>query len=419
MHIVLANQWFPPESGRGGVAAYNDQVARAYGALGHVVTVIASRTSAQIPARVETEGIRVHRLLVKDAYRWRRLPGIGRYVREAQQLAYARRVDAALRALHHERPIDVVEFAEVNAEGFFYARNPQSPVVVRCHTPNFVLKRYYKPREMPFDVRVIGACEKDMIRRAHALTAPSHDMARVIANECGISEDSITVIPNALSIDQFSISLNHPTTQLPNYPTTQLPNYLTILHVGRLERVKGIFVLADAIPPILQQVPHARFVFVGEDRPTGRSASQRAELEAQFTRAGVRSSVEFTDAVDEATLLDWYCRADICVVPSLLYESFSYTCAQAMAAGKPVVASRIGGIPETVDDGVNGIIVTPGNVEQLTEGIVRLALDPALRARMGHAGRAKAEREFDSLQVARRNLQVYERAAHTFGPATS
>jgi glycosyltransferase involved in cell wall biosynthesis len=216
------------------------------------------------------------------------------------------------------------------------------------------------------------------------------------------------VIPNALGTDQFPISNDH--------PTTQLSNCLTILHVGRMERVKGIHVLADAIPQVIQQVPNARFVFVGEDRPALSGGSQRAELETQFTRAGVRHCVEFTGAVDHAALSDWYRRADIGVVPSMLYESFSYTCAQAMAAGKPVIATRIGGIPETVDDGVNGIIVTAGSVEELTEAILRLARDPDLRARMGRAGRAKVEREFDSIQVARRNLQVYKRAAHAFGP---
>lgn len=404
MNIVLGNQWYPPESGWGGVAMWNYAIAHAYSALGHQMTVIASRVSPNIPAEQERDGIRVHRLLVRDAYRWRRLPGIGRYVREVQQLAYARRVDRALRELHREQPIDVVEFADVNAEGFFYVRHPMTPVIVRCHTPTLVLKHYYGAREMPFDTRIIGWCEKDMIRRAHALTAPSCDMAQTIANECGVPIASIAVIPNALPLDGFR---KHSTTQSPNHP-------ITILHVGRLERAKGVTLLAQAIPHVVQQVPNVRFVFVGDDRPIAHGTSQRAELEAQLREAGARGSVEFLGGVDQPTLLDEYCRADICVVPSLLYESFSYTCAQAMAAGKPVVASRIGGIPETVEDGVSGVIVEPGDAEQLAEAIMRVARDPALRERMGRAGRDKAARDFDPTMVAQRNLEVYERAKRTF-----
>jgi glycosyltransferase involved in cell wall biosynthesis len=85
-----------------------------------------------------------------------------------------------------------------------------------------------------------------------------------------------------------------------------------------------------------------------------------------------------------------------------------------MAAGKPVVATRIGGIPETVDDGVSGLIVEPGNVEQLADAIVRLAQDARLCKQFGDAGREKVEREINPLMVARRNLRVYEQAKQTF-----
>jgi glycosyltransferase involved in cell wall biosynthesis len=187
-------------------------------------------------------------------------------------------------------------------------------------------------------------------------------------------------VPNALSLTDF-----------PNHPITESPHHLvTVLHVGRLERVKGVAVLAQAIPKIIANAPNVRFIFAGEDLRTARGTSQRAELEADFAAKGVQSHIEFAGAVEQATLVNLYQRADICVMPSILYESFSYTCAQAMAAGKPVVATRIGGIPETVDDGVSGIIVSPGNVDELAQAIIRLACDPDLRARMGSAGRDKA-----------------------------
>ncbi len=408
MHLVLANQWYPPESGWGGVAMWNYTLARAYRQLGHSVTILAARTAPEIPETKDDDGITVHRLLVRDNYRWRRLPGVGRYVRPIQQLLYARRVDQALRALHRAKPFDVVEFADVNAEGFFYARAPLTSFVVRCHTPTFVLKRYYTAREMLYDTRIISACEKDVIRRAHALTAPSRDMANVIANEYGIRAETIAVIPNALAISNFKFQISD--SQLANHRTNELTNYCTILHVGRLERAKGVTILADAIPQVLAQIPRARFVFIGDDRLSARGTSQRAELEKQLTDAGARHRVEFLGGVDQATLSDWYCRADICVVPSMLYESFSYTAAQALAAGKPVVASRIGGIPETVDDGETGLLVQPGSAAQLADAVIRLANDTDLRERMGRAGRKKVAREFDPQMIAHKNLAVYQQA---------
>jgi glycogen synthase len=405
MHIVLANQWFPPENGRGGVAMYNSALANAYHMLGHQVTVITSYRASNIPADQEPAGVRVQRLRVRDMYRWRRLPQVGRYVREIQQLIYAWRVNQAIHQLHREQSIDVVEFAEVNAEGFFYARAPKTPVVVRCHTPTFVLERYYDLLEMPFDTRITIRCEKDLIRRAHALTTPSCDMARVIADECQIPNQSFAIIPNALRVEEF-----------PKPPNNPPGDKIIILYVGRLERAKGITVLSDAIPRVTRTVPNARFVIIGDDRPTARGTSQRAELERRLSESSVLP-VRFLGGVPQPVLIDWYYRADICVVPSLLYESFSYTCAQAMAASKPVVASRIGGIPETVEDRVTGLLVTPGDVNELAEALVQLAQNGPVRKRMGQAGRKKVEREFDAIKVAQRNLDVYRQAIERFRTA--
>jgi glycosyltransferase involved in cell wall biosynthesis len=420
MRILLANQWYPPESGWGGVAMWNYAMANALVAQGHVVTVVTAQTNPQVPRLEERDGITIHRLFVRDMYRWQRIPLVGRYARELFQLEYARRVAQTLRALYRAQPFDVVEFADVNAEGFFYARKPDAAVVVRCHTPTFVLKKYYLPAEMPYDTRVISACEKNMIRRAHALTAPSHDMARVIADTVNIPLEKITVIPNALPAEfqisdfRFQISDgNSHSRNLQSFTFVQdksLISSLLILHVGRLERVKGVRVLAEVIPRVVKQYLNVRFVFIGDDLRTVNGTSQRAELETFLEQAGARERVEFQAGIDHAALLEWYARADICVVPSLNYESFSYTCAQAMAAGKPVIASRIGGIPETIQDGVTGLLFEPGDVQGLVESILQLAEHPARRMEMGRAGRARALQEFDALRVAAQNLRVYERA---------
>ncbi len=189
---------------------------------------------------------------------------------------------------------------------------------------------------------------------------------------------------------------------------------LTVLYIGRIERAKGILVLAEAIPEIIERVPRARFLIAGYDRSTPRGTSQRAELEQQFASTAASASVEFVGAIEQEHLPALYARADLCVVPALQYESFSYTCAQAMAAGKPVVATRIGGISETVEDGMTGLIVEPGNSDELAGAILRLAKDRELRVRMGRAGREKVLREYDPLKVAQKNLEVYEQARQRF-----
>lgn len=405
MHIALVNQWYPPHSGYGGVAMYNYYLSHALHERGHRVSVVACRRSTDAPALHNDNGVTVHRLLSRDCYPLRRLPVLGRYVRPAQQLAYSRHVANQLREIEQSEGMDVVEFAEINAEGFFYVlRRHRAPAVVRCHTPTFVLRRYYRPEEMRYDTAITTILEKFCIRHADALTTPSRHMAQVIAAECGIPLERITVVPNALDTEEFC----------PASHKRNAADDIVILHVGRLERGKGIHVLAEAIPLVLAAVPCARFVFAGDDGVLPDGRSQRAALQEYFADLGWDSRVELRGRVSQAKLLAAYAEADLCVVPSLIYESFSYTCAQAMACGLPVVASRIGGIPETVGDGVAGLLVEPGDVSGLAQAIICLAQDAALRRRMGAAGRARAAALYDARRVAELTLAVYERAIRDF-----
>jgi glycosyltransferase involved in cell wall biosynthesis len=407
MHIVIANQWYPPESGWGGVAMYNHAIAHAYRKLGHEVTIIARRNDETTPAYAEVDGIHVHRLLTRDRYYLRRAPGVRYYSRTAQQLSYSWRVRQALKQLNRTQPIDIVEFAEINAEGYFFARSPWLPFVVRCHTPTFVLRDFFQPDEFLFDTKIISACEKKTIQTAHAVTAPSGDMAQRIAQASGIDSANITVVPNPLNAHGVNGNGN-------GHHSAGTENDLTVLYIGRIERAKGILVLAKAIPEIIKRIPRIRFLIAGYDRSTPRGTSQRAELEQQFANAGATANVEFVGAVEQSQLRSLYERADLCVVPALQYESFSYTCAQAMAAGKPVIATRIGGMPETVADGVAGLIVEPENAGELAEAILRLAKDPDLCVRMGRAGHEKVLREYDPSKVAQQNLEVYAQARQRF-----
>src|SRR5262249_43911226 len=185
VHIVLINRWYPRGGlGYGGIAAYNRALARALVRLGHRVTVIASRRSSDVPEFEEEDGVRIIRILVRDSSWIRRLPFLRRYARALGLLRYSARVARTLRQMQGVDAPDVVEFADVDAEGFVYLlRRRRARAVVRCHTPIFVLKRYHPAKEMQYGTGLTERLEKFCIRRADALTAPSHDMAHTIARE--------------------------------------------------------------------------------------------------------------------------------------------------------------------------------------------------------------------------------------------
>lgn len=405
MHVALVNRWYPPHTGFGGVAMYNYFLAAALTEKGHRVSIVAARWSPTVPPVEQCDRIHVRRLLVKHRPWLHRLPLAGRHMRSVVLASYSRQVMHALRDLESKDRPDVVEFADIEAEGYAYLRQKRRcPVIVRCHTPMFVLHRYYRAEEWPGSTSRIQAREKLCISQADALTAPSRNMAETIADECNVSRERIAVIPNALDVRPFERAGSESSSQRNG------GSDVVILHVGRLDRGKGIEVLAEAIPSVLEQIPEARFVFAGDGRlPTG-SGTWRTRLEEKLSAQQKSGRVTFLGELSLSALADWYGRVDIAVVPSLIYESFSYTCAQAAAAGLPVVASRIGGIPETIEDGVAGILVEPGNVEQLLSALLRLAREPILRRQMGAAGQRKAARSFAASEVAEQTLEIYRSA---------
>jgi len=397
MHIVLVNRWYPPHTGWGGVAAYNFYLGHALAKLGHSVTVVASRLNENTPQIQHDDSVTVHRLLDREHYYLGKLPYIGRYARPYFQLMYSRRVAHFLGQLERQGKHDIIEFAEINAEGFAYLRQSRRlPVVVRCHTPTFILKRYYTSREMPFDTIFTGKMEEFCIHQADALSAPSFDMARSVSTACNIEASRFIVIPNPLDTSLYALT-----------PEVNSNNHhpITILYVGRLERVKGIEILAHAIPKVLKEVPNSRFVFIGADRSDGEGSTWRTRLEKFFLEQGLLEHVLLLGDLSQQELLSWYRKVDIAVVPSLLYESFSYTCAQAMAAGLAVMASDIGGISETIDQA--GILIDPGDVSTLIHQLVRLVSDADERRHYQQLAKSRSGSYFDSAIVANQTVDFY------------
>jgi glycosyltransferase involved in cell wall biosynthesis len=170
-----------------------------------------------------------------------------------------------------------------------------------------------------------------------------------------------------------------------------------ILVLGRLSANKGQRHLIDAAPAILSRFPGAHFVFAGN--PEGQAELDRRitalRLEGHFSMPGFRSDV--------VNLLR---SCDLFVLPSLA-EGFSLSLVEAMAAGVPVVATRVGGAAEVVEDGVSGFLTPPGDVGALAHAVIAaLSLDAAARDRLRDAARSTAQR-FSFAATASRMLDIY------------
>lgn len=156
--------------------------------------------------------------------------------------------------------------------------------------------------------------------------------------------------------------------------------------VGRLSNEKGHRGLLEAFAAVSQRLPGTRLELVG-DGPL------RREIEATVERLGLGAAVTLLGALSEADTLARIAAADILVLPSFM-EGLPLVLMEAMALGKPVVASGVAGIPELVRHGESGLLVPPSDWHALAEAMTTLATDAALRERFGSAGKAAVDREF-------------------------
>jgi glycosyltransferase involved in cell wall biosynthesis len=170
-----------------------------------------------------------------------------------------------------------------------------------------------------------------------------------------------------------------------------------VLSVGRLIDLKGHALLLEAIAIARAEGVRASLTIVGD-------GSTRPALEARAARLGLVDEVTFAGAVGQDEIAGFYADADIFCLASFA-EGVPVVLMEAMAMEIAVIATRIAGIPELVEDGVSGLVVPPGRADRLAAALRALADDPALRHAMGKAGRARVVAEFD---VAKSAAQLRE-----------
>jgi len=176
-----------------------------------------------------------------------------------------------------------------------------------------------------------------------------------------------------------------------------------VLFVGRLVERKGVAHLIEAIARLGPTGPQLEIVGEGPERPA---------LEALAHRLGVAQQVMFRGKVAPHELQASYARAAVCVLPSVLdargdTEGLGVVLLEAMNHGTPVIASRVGGIPDIVEDGVSGLLVPPGDADALAAALRRVGDDPALAHRLGESGRRRLREQFSWPAIVQRWLDLY------------
>ncbi len=323
----------------------------------------------------------------------------------AAPLALAASTVATARLVRHLRP-DLIVAHWVIPNGppaALVARLMGKPVVVSLHGSDVFLAERKA---------IIGRGARAAFRRAAAVTACSPDLA---ARAAGLGAEPIrtTTIPYGVDPARFRPATPEERAAVRRELGLREGERL-VLTGGRLVHKKGIDVAIDAFATAaVREAGPARLVVFGY-------GDLQADLAAQATRRGLTDRVLFAGRIERDRMATLFGAADLFLLPSVHdhagnVDGLPNTLLEAMASGVPIVASDVVGVPTVIDDGVHGLLMPERDADALGAAIATLLRDPARATTLGHAARARVERELTWPQIARRYLAVYREAIARHG----
>jgi glycosyltransferase involved in cell wall biosynthesis len=377
LKVAIVNSFYPPW--RGGAETYTYNLARGLVDRGSQVTVICA-AKPEVPGEYERDGVKIRRLRTLG-----RLYGTPILPTLFPELC---RIDADI--FHANFPSPYIAFTVA--------------LVCTLRSKKAVLTWHNDLPPVAFGARMLIEIHDRLI-----LPSYLHAYRRIIATSQAYVENSRilrkleesqgAVIPNGVDCERFH----------PNIDATELRQKLNIggrfvlLFVGALtkwHRYKGLDILLQSLRMAVDQDPDISLVIVGD-------GDLRNEYQRMSEELRLEENVVFAGDVSDDELPRHYALADALVLPSKdMSEGFGLTLLEANASGKPVIASRVGGIPSVVRDGYNGFLVPPNQAEQLAQAILRLKGNPGQSEEMGRNGRAVAELH-DWKLVATQTEKVY------------
>jgi glycosyltransferase involved in cell wall biosynthesis len=254
-------------------------------------------------------------------------------------------------------------------------------------------RQFYSAKRSIFDNIGFAHAQK-VYQFVDKIVVNSRYMRNKIVNYYKIDPGKIVIIPNGVTLERFS-GWNK---------SYRLAGFPSILYVGALREGKAVDVLIRALVGLKSEHPKVKLHIVG-------AGSSLSYLKALSVQEGIERDVIFWGQADYFSIPKFYRGADICVFPSR-HEAFGIVILEAMASGKPVVASNGGGIPEIISDGENGVLVKPDDPDALAESILTLLRDGTLRNRLSHnALKTAANYSWD--KIAEKYILLYKNLANS------
>ncbi len=357
------SDWYYPKTG--GVATHLRDLAFHLRHRGHEVMIVTNNHGVHGDKGLDEKGVSIHRV-----------SGLTDPLLSINISPYASR---ELRSLLSRENPDVIHahhaFTPLSLRGIAVAKEENFPTVLTTHS---IFLAHDSPLWDFFNQAfpVLGW----YIDRADRIIAVSNAAKTFISH---FTKKEVIVIPNGVDKKRFH----------PNWNKERLREGLgieeehVILCVSRLSYRKGIHVLLSAMRILNEEMDEVRLIIVGE-------GEMGLFLRTQAKLLGIENRISFMGYVPSQQLPKFFGTTDIFVLPSLAAEAFGIVLLEAMASGKPVVATNLGGIPEVVENSNCGILVDPGDEYALAEAIFSLLEDEGLRNELGKNGRKAVEERY-------------------------
>ncbi len=386
MNICFLSKTF--NQTKGGIENYTLQMAKILAKKGHNIHIITSN-NGNLDFNIGNS-IYIHKIKTNDLFKGSWI--INRVI-PFDNLLYSKRVSNKLNELIKKYKIDILESPDWLYEGLWFSFKKKIPIIVKLHGHNSIFKCYlYK--ELTYRQRIEMLFERKMIMNADIITSVSNYYSNLISNIWNLKKD-IRIIYNAIDEIIFRKPLEN---------TSEDTN---ILFVGRLGTSKGIDVLLKTAPLLWKSYPELKFILIGEKDSTLKSCPKYCLNSTNDKR------IQILNSLPQEKLITFYMNSTICVFPSR-FENLSTVTIEAMACGKPVIATNVGGFPEIIDDKINGMLIPNENVQALADAIKSILQSKDLQVYLGMNARKKMEDKFNLNRIADETVNIYSEAIKKF-----
>lgn len=398
LNICLISCEYPPETGFGGIGTYTYNLAQGLSRRGHKVTVISQSVKGEreyFDKRVKIYRISDKKLPIKGMRRLLNLLTSNAF----NLYNHSRSVFRKIEEIKKKEGInfDIIEGPLWNAECAAYSKKVKAPLVVRLETPIFKVREILNRPPL----KRVEFLEKKSLDKATVIASISRNVGKLIVNKYKIDSEKIKFAPLGIAIPRI------------RKPLFKSKSY-KLLYVGRLEERKGIREFIEALGGILKKNKDITVDIVGRDcgLEIGLGKSYY-ELFLEKVPKELQNRVKFYGFVSKERLESFYKSCDVLIAPSR-YESFGLIYLEAFLFGKPVIATKVGGVVEIVDNSC-GILVKAESAEEIERAVLKIFTDEKLRKSLGEGGFSKVRSEFSIDKMVENTLSIYSEAINLKG----